>query len=805
MPSLLRGKSARKVPTVLRAVPDGPEDDPALHSEKRDIATQERRRSDDEKTPATSSPTRSASIWRRKQGAKSGGTKNSSPVETEATLKYAFSADIIGLYQEGKIQRRKKEEEDPPKEDKPSKEDKPPIIHTKQHSQGSSKFSKRTTRTVIPTGRCDQPLPALPFFEAGFDELEINPCRSPLLTSQMLFDDWSVSPLSHPHVRPTSSGGVEKKMGQATPPSIPLRRSRSAVASSSSSVNSRETDASLESYRSSKTSAEFDTSFKKGIAWKALDIPDYHALIRENALHPMLDTTKPSNDQKPQLRAPTWNPPRRYMHPSVCEKEVVLQAPFELSATSDEPYIVVSEPTKERRFSQRSVPQLIIPPRRPLDMDALARLETSSSHSPETPRGHSPTLSEAENALHKQLTWCGAGDVRTDGQNQTPLAEDDSFRWRERPDSTGSESDSETFPTQLSSLFDHLAPPPVPRRSSKRGSGSKGSESAFLPQDHIAAQILRQRSTKSKPLTLMIPSCKRTSVDVVLSQLPTSTRHASPIDAIAEPIITASDAETVILSIFRHLNHFEDLFSTALVNHGFYRVFKRHELELIKSTLRTMSPPAWEFREIAFPGHDMLHAEDLEMTRPEEEYSPMSYLKLQKQDVQIIRAIKHEILEKCQSFVRPEITVALMSSSPRESARVDDALWRIWTFCKIFGSGKGREDDLVAQIDWLKGGTLAHQNTCTFIISGTDFMNDTLVGMSESFAKGNEGGLSAEQLFDMMELWNCLAVLLHSFEGRTVQARRAGIYENTDVRGGDIDGEEMMLGMFLFSTYRSTS
>jgi hypothetical protein len=127
---------------------------------------------------------------------------------------------------------------------------------------------------------------------------------------------------------------------------------------------------------------------------------------------------------------------------------------------------------------------------------------------------------------------------------------------------------------------------------------------------------------------------------------------------------------------------------------------------------------------------------------------------------------------------------------------VDDALWRIWTFCKIFGSGKGREEDIVAQMDWLKGGVLVHQKTCTFSILTTESidMNGTLASAPECFAKGNEGGLTAEQLFDMMELWNCLGVLLQPFEGRTIQAREYGIYENTHIRGGDIDGEEMMLG-----------
>jgi hypothetical protein len=288
----------------------------------------------------------------------------------------------------------------------------------------------------------------------------------------------------------------------------------------------------------------------------------------------------------------------------------------------------------------------------------------------------------------------------------------------------------------------------------------------------------------------MIPQYKRSSVDLVFSLQPVPTKDA-------KPTITAAGAEKVILNIFRHLDHFNDLFAAAFINQGFYRVFKRHELGLIKSTLRNMSPPAWEFREIAFPGHDLLHAEDLERTRPEEEYTPASYLRLQKRDIQIIRAIKLEIMEKCQSFVRPEISAALTSACPAESARVDDALWRIWTFCKLFGSGKGREEDIVAQMDWLNGGVLVHQATCTFSIMSTDFMNDTLVGAPECFGQGNEGGLTAEQLFDMMELWTCLSVLLQNFEGRTVQARQAGIYENTNIRGGDIDGEEVMLGLSI--------
>ena len=110
----------------------------------------------------------------------------------------------------------------------------------------------------------------------------------------------------------------------------------------------------------------------------------------------------------------------------------------------------------------------------------------------------------------------------------------------------------------------------------------------------------------------------------------------------------------------------------------------------------------------------------------------------------MIGALKSLIKQNCQSFMRPE-TLMLLDGEPPEAARVDDALWRIWTFCKIFGSGKGREDDIIAQIDWLKGCILVHQDACAHSIFPMDALelHDAFVTAPESFARGNEGGLSA--------------------------------------------------------------
>tara|TARA_R110002003_G_scaffold431_5_gene19659 strand:+ start:34081 stop:36417 length:2337 start_codon:yes stop_codon:yes gene_type:complete len=414
------------------------------------------------------------------------------------------------------------------------------------------------------------------------------------------------------------------------------------------------------------------------------------------------------------------------------------------------------------------------------------------------PRGPSPTLSEAENDLEEQLTSFAEDSKphaprQEDKQRLTTLTEDSPFQWDEVLDREASNETTSEPREDSATVGDiNIPPPALPRKSSKRQSvNPEAYRLSRVPRDHIASQMVKGRSRgPSQRLTITIPGCNRLTADFELSPLPIPAKHV-------KRTITPTSAEGVILNIFLNLDHFDDLFATAVVNRGFYRVFKRHELNLIKSTLRKMSPPAWEFREIAFPGHDMLHDDDLEMTRPQEEYTPSTYLQLQKRDILTIRSIKTLIKEKCQSFVRPEISIALISDSPAEMARIDNALWRIWTFCKIFGSGKGREEDIVAQQDWLRGGAMVHQQACTSSFMSTEFMNDTLVGAPECFAKGNEDGLTAEQLFDMMELWNCLGVLLQGFEGRTAQAREYGIYENTEIRGGDIDGEEMMLGELL--------
>lgn len=407
---------------------------------------------------------------------------------------------------------------------------------------------------------------------------------------------------------------------------------------------------------------------------------------------------------------------------------------------------------------------------------AISRSESMKTNGE---RSKSPTLSEAENELERSLTSL------TEDTFLGRLADNDKL-----PLTPQHERNPEPWKKHM--MRPSAEPAPLlPRKSSKRQSviNAELFRLSRVPNDHIASQITRGRSLRrSQGLTVEIPVVSLRSTEEIVPLPVQKSTESNP------RIISPSDAENVLHKILQSLDRFEDLFATAVVSSGFYRVFKRYELDLVKSVMLKTSPPAWEFREIAFPGHDLLHDEDLEMTRPFEEYTPASYLHLHNCDMNALREIKLLIKEKCQSFVRPEISAALVDETSPNAARVNDALWRIWTFCKIFGSSKGREEDVVAQQDWLRGGVQAHQPACTFSVMSTDFMNDTLIGAPDCFAKGNEGGLSAEQLFDMMELWNCLGVLLQGFQGRTAEARKFGIYDDSEIRGGDIDGEEMMLG-----------
>jgi len=742
-------------------------------------------------TPYSQSTTRASSQASHAHiGKRSSSTSTFSAIHPSSNLR-SFSSptsltDVMGTCKASQVQCNSNGPRSRNRQSRQSmKGCRPPTLHP------ASK-RKPQIQVVIPNEERDEkPLPTSPFFRkpthnhdqftSGETEVTYN-VSPPSASGHMMVRNSIVSPLSlqQAYPRPLFHAPVKYKSSKSDMASLEL-----SIGAGTSSDDSRGEDdddydgASLYSGRSSYTSAEADMKSTEqqpqSIHRRARSDPSIAAPANAGACSsPPCETTKSDTSETRHPASPSLL--RSYPHHPPIEQDHEFIPSCSLRHMRVAPGIppcqmpTIQTPIHHSDYASLASEQ---------DMVRVSQAFEGSNPRELSTGLHSPTLSEAENELELQLS---------------SFSDDNAFEWDDKWDDLFIQQRTPLSPQGLARAdsvtyaIPPSVPPQVPRKSSKRSTlvEHSGFRLSRVPEDHIVSQLKRRSQQKAKGLSIRIPESRRMTDDTfVLSPIPIPPKDV-------KRSITPEVAEGVIFHILRNLESLDDLFSFAIVNRGFYRVFKRNELGLMKAALQRMSPPAWELREICYPGHDQLEEQDLD--RPRQDYTPESYIRYYVHDMYTIAAIKSLIKDKCQSFMRPEISMAIVSENLEESARVDDALWRIWTFCKIFGSGRGREEDIVAQMDWLKGGETVHQKSCTHSALFSDDMNETLASAPECFAKGNGDGLSAEQLFDMMELWNCLGVLLQPIEGRTIQAREHGIYDNTNVRGGDIDGEEMLLG-----------
>lgn len=247
------------------------------------------------------------------------------------------------------------------------------------------------------------------------------------------------------------------------------------------------------------------------------------------------------------------------------------------------------------------------------------------------------------------------------------------------------------------------------------------------------------------------------------------------------------------MAIMEKIDSLDDLFNLVLVNKRFYSFFKKRELPLIKNALFKMSPPAWELREMSPPW-----ATETQLLEPDSrvpEYTPSIYLDRYAQDIYTLAKLKAMILVRCSPFLRRDTIRGLSGLDIDRAEEVDDAFWRIWTFCRLFGSNKGRENDLEGQVDWLRGGPKARGYLGASGCMTEPFgLGNALFEPPEGFGRGNGHGLSPRQLYDMTEIWTCMGVLLQPLHGKCIEARRVGIYEGMDVPTDDPALEEQVLG-----------
>ena len=320
----------------------------------------------------------------------------------------------------------------------------------------------------------------------------------------------------------------------------------------------------------------------------------------------------------------------------------------------------------------------------------------------------------------------------------------------------------------------------------RRGRIDVPAPKSVAPSDK-ARSLHSERSVKCRSLASLAMS----EIPDLYAGIPTpetKSQRPSMTPEEVEQLISADAAERVLLRILESLENLQDLFAAAEVSRGFYRTFKRHELPLIKNALWCMSPAAWELREMSVPF--------AELENGAVDYKPSMYLRHYTRDLFTMVKLKSMILDHCKSFLRVE-TISGLAGETDRSPYIDDAFWRVWTFCRIFGCGKGREDDIVGQMDWLRGGVLAKQqstDTNTLALSDGVAMNSVLFNPPNGFGRGNSGGLTADELYDMTEIWTCLGVLVRGYQGKREQAREYGIFDGASIADGDVEKENSTIG-----------
>ncbi|KAJ5201212.1 hypothetical protein N7449_006015 [Penicillium cf. viridicatum] len=249
----------------------------------------------------------------------------------------------------------------------------------------------------------------------------------------------------------------------------------------------------------------------------------------------------------------------------------------------------------------------------------------------------------------------------------------------------------------------------------------------------------------------------------------------------------------LILSIMQNIDSLDDLFNFALVNKKIYIAFKGRELPMLKNALFKMSPPAWEMREMS-PPWEMEWQLLIDPDSQVPEYTPTLYLQRYAQDIYTLAKLKALVLARCAPFLRRDTIRGLAGVDNTRAEEVDDAFWRLWTFCRIFGSGKGRENDIAGQMDWLKGGVQVKNHFTSASMMTQPFgMNNVLFEPPEGFGRGNLSGLSQKQMYDLTEIWTCMGVLLQPLHGKCIEARKVGIFDNMNVPDGDLAREETVL------------
>ena len=291
----------------------------------------------------------------------------------------------------------------------------------------------------------------------------------------------------------------------------------------------------------------------------------------------------------------------------------------------------------------------------------------------------------------------------------------------------------------------------------RTASPSFSSSSRSSPHSESGVSSIETPMTEFSPTSFEpnYPKSTLSRSNSIFNLLEDSKRRSASIKIREETdaLIDASSATQVIYHILEALPDLSSLFSAALISRGFYQVFKAHELRLIKQVVRRMSPALWEICELSQATGNFLALDD--HTGPINRTPTSLYLRDYDLAMYTVVALKVMIPDRCRGLLRDdELAHFLCEADEERAARLDTAIWRIWTFCSTFGCHTGREQDLAAQKSWLGGGA-----------SKSNKLNGKKSGY----------GLSGKEIKDVLEVWNALYSLLRSLNLKVADAKHVGL------------------------------
>ncbi|KAL4908777.1 hypothetical protein BDW74DRAFT_174009 [Aspergillus multicolor] len=147
------------------------------------------------------------------------------------------------------------------------------------------------------------------------------------------------------------------------------------------------------------------------------------------------------------------------------------------------------------------------------------------------------------------------------------------------------------------------------------------------------------------------------------------------------------------------------------------------------------------------------------------------------------------------------MVIGLRDRYDPRARRVDAAIWRVWTFCHLFGNRKDRGDDIRSQIRWLRGqrttDSVALPQVCRTTPDPADF-NTVLFSPPDGFVQVNpSSGLPRQQLFDMLDIWIAMGALLDFLRKQTDLARQNEVFDAAEDKPGSSSEEVQMLRAWL--------